>query len=237
MANTYSVYCDESSHLENDGQNAMVLGAVWCESESRHEVVERINEIKAKHGLPTSFEIKWTKVSPSKIDFYLDVINYFFDNDDLHFRGLIIPNKAELDHEKFNHTHDDWYYKMYFVLLKAILDNASFYKVFLDIKDTNGGAKIKSLQDVLSNQMYDFDRRVIKQIQLVRSHEVLVLQVCDLLIGALMAENRDTEVSAAKQQIIDKIKHRSGYSLRKRTLYTEKKFNLFVWHGQSDEAI
>lgn len=26
----YNVYCDETCHLEHDGINAMVLGAVWC---------------------------------------------------------------------------------------------------------------------------------------------------------------------------------------------------------------
>ena len=30
MSETFNIYCDESCHLENDGQKAMVLGAVWC---------------------------------------------------------------------------------------------------------------------------------------------------------------------------------------------------------------
>lgn len=30
MAETFNIYCDESSHLENDHQKVMVLGAVWC---------------------------------------------------------------------------------------------------------------------------------------------------------------------------------------------------------------
>jgi hypothetical protein len=29
MSETYNLYCDESCHLENDGQQAMVLGAVY----------------------------------------------------------------------------------------------------------------------------------------------------------------------------------------------------------------
>lgn len=237
MANTYSVYCDESCHLENDGQKAMVLGAVWCATDKRMEATERIKEIKLKHGLSPDFEIKWTKVSPAKVDFYLDIVDYFFDNDDLNFRGLVAADKSELNHEAHNHTHNDWYYKMYFNLLKVIIDNSNYYKIFLDIKDTIGGEKVESLHKVLSNQMYDFDRSVIKQIQLVRSHEVSLLQVCDLLIGAVMAVNRDSEISKSKQAIIDKIRKRSTYTLNKRTLYKETKFNLFVWHGRDEEAI
>jgi len=30
MSQVFNVYCDESCHLENDHQTAMVLGAVWC---------------------------------------------------------------------------------------------------------------------------------------------------------------------------------------------------------------
>jgi len=213
----------------------MVLGAVWCATDSRYEVTERINEIKGRHGLPSTFEIKWTKISPAKVNFYLDLVDYFFDNDDLNFRGLVVADKSELDHTRYDNSHDDWYYKMYFNLLKVILDNTNNYKIYLDIKDTGGGRKIDALHEVLSNQMYDFDRRVIQQIQLVRSHEISILQICDLLIGAVMAENRGSELSDAKRMVIDKVKHRSGYSLTKRTLYKEQKFNLFVWHGRDEE--
>ncbi len=33
MSDIFNVYCDESCHLENDQQNVMVLGAVWCQLE------------------------------------------------------------------------------------------------------------------------------------------------------------------------------------------------------------
>ena len=70
MSIQYNVYCDESCHLENDKQKAMVLGLVWCDKTKRKEISNRINEIKQKHNLPKTFEIKWTKISPSKVDFY-----------------------------------------------------------------------------------------------------------------------------------------------------------------------
>ena len=30
MSEIYNIYCDESSHLENDRQKAMMLGVVFC---------------------------------------------------------------------------------------------------------------------------------------------------------------------------------------------------------------
>ncbi|NCC62254.1 MAG: DUF3800 domain-containing protein, partial [Verrucomicrobiae bacterium] len=80
MSETFNLYCDESCHLENDRQQAMVLGAVWCPVDKTREISVRLREIKQKHGLSPRFEVKWTKVSPAKKGFYLDLIDYFFDD-------------------------------------------------------------------------------------------------------------------------------------------------------------
>lgn len=66
MALIYNVYCDESGHLEHDEVPVMVLGALWCPREKAREIAVRLREIKARHGLSPSFEVKWTKVSPAK---------------------------------------------------------------------------------------------------------------------------------------------------------------------------
>jgi hypothetical protein len=79
MPEIFNIYCDESCHLEFDHQKAMVLGAVWCSKDKVHEINKRIREIKAEHGIAPNCEIKWTKVSPAKLQYYLDLINYYFD--------------------------------------------------------------------------------------------------------------------------------------------------------------
>ncbi len=135
MPELYNIYCDESCHLEHDGVGLMMLGAVWCRDEVSREISERVREIKLRHGLPRHFEIKWTKVSPAKVQFYLDVVDLFFDDDDLHFRGYLIK-KSGLDHTAHHQTHGDWYYKMCFRMLEAIIDPSRAYKIYLDIKDT-----------------------------------------------------------------------------------------------------
>lgn len=232
MSEIFNVYCDESCHLENDGQKAMVLGAVWCSFDKTREIAVRIREIKQKHGLGADFEVKWTKVSPAKAEFYMDLVDYFFDDDDLHFRGLVVPDKSKLNHESFGHDHDTWYYKMYFDMLKVIFRPDSQYRVYIDIKDTRGGEKIEQLHEVLCNSIYDFSREVVERVQLVHSHEIEQLQLADLLIGAISYLHRDLATSDAKEALINRIKERSGYSLVKSTLYLEDKVNLFVWDAR-----
>lgn len=232
MTTEYNVYCDESCHLENDGQKAMVLGAVWCPKDKRLEIAERIREIKQKHGLERDFEIKWTKVSPSKLAFYQDIVDYFFDDDDLHFRGLVVPDKSILDHEKHQQDHDDWYYKMYFTMLKTVFDPDSRYYVYIDIKDTLGHEKVEKLQDILCTNAYDFSRRMIADVKRVHSHEVEHLQIADLLIGALSYLHRELSGNSAKEALIARIRWRSGYRLTFNTMIRELKFNLLIWSSR-----
>lgn len=233
MSQVFNIYCDESCHLENDGQQAMVLGAVWCPLDKTREIAVRLREIKKKHGMAASFEVKWTKVSPAKQDIYLDLIDYFFDNDDLHYRALIVPDKSVLRHDAFpGQDHDTWYYKMYFDMLKVILRPDSRYRIYLDIKDTRGAKKTARLHDVLCNNMYDFSRNVIENLQLVRSHEIEQLQLADLLIGAVSYINRGLNNNAGKVAVIKRMQYRSKYTLTKTTLLREEKINLFCWNAK-----
>ena len=231
MPQTFNIYCDESCHLENDRQKVMVLGAVWCPRDKAREIAVRLREIKENHDLAPDFEVKWSKISPAKKQFYVDILDYFFDCDDLHFRALIVPDKSKLDHSSFGQSHDDFYYKMYFDLLKVILSPNACYRIFIDIKDTHGAAKVAKLHDVLSNNMYDFSKEIIERVQLVRSHEIEQLQLTDLLTGIISYTNRELSGNAGKEALVRRAMARSHYSLRRTTLLREEKLNLFSWHA------
>ncbi|MDR3184783.1 MAG: DUF3800 domain-containing protein [Prevotellaceae bacterium] len=228
----YNIYCDESCHLEHDGIKVMVLGSIWCDKEKKVETFNRIREIKTEFGLSRNFEIKWNKVSPAKKDLYLRLIDYFFDDDDIHFRALIVPDKSVLNHKHFNQTHDDFYYKMYFDLLKVIFVPSHSYNIYIDIKDTRGQRKIDKLAEVLRNSHYDFDKKIINRIQQIKSHEVELLPLADLLIGAIGYNCRKLTTNSAKLAIVKRIQERSKYTLSTSTLFREDKLNLFFWKAR-----
>jgi len=48
MTNIYNIYCDESCHLENDGEKVMVLGAIWC-PRAENVIYQRVTRI-GDHG-------------------------------------------------------------------------------------------------------------------------------------------------------------------------------------------
>lgn len=209
----------------------MVLGAVACPVDKTYEVNRRLREIRTKHSLPAALEMKWNKISPAQLDFYLDIIDYFFDDDDLEFRTVVAP-KSYLDHSRFKQTHDEWYYKMMFLLLRNILPAQGKAFIYLDKKDTRSGAKVKKLHEVIANSEFDFNRQKIKRLQIVESHHVGLLQLSDLLLGSVNYANRNLTTSEAKLRIVNRIRERTGLSLTRTTLLKETKFNILVWRPQ-----
>ena len=229
MPDSFNVYLDESCHLENDSADVMMLGAVWCPLAKARDIGIRVRDIQKQHGLSDEFEIKWTKVSQSKGDFYLAVLDYFLDNDDLHFRGVVVPDKTKLDHARYGQSHDDWYYKMCFTLLEPIVVPKRQYSIYLDIKDTRSEQKRRKLEEVLRNANYDGSGNIIRRVQQIRSHESKLMQLADLIMGVVTYANRGLETSSAKLAMVERLKERSGFSLTRSTWLREPKLNLLVW--------
>lgn len=232
----YNVYCDESCHLENDGINVMTLGAVWVPKDSVTEISKKIRELKQKYSKNPKKEAKWTRISYVERELYIELVNYFFERKDLKFRCVLVPDKFALDHKRFGQTHDEWYYKMYYATLSYIFDKKNIFNVYIDIRDTNSYQRSQKLLDVCSHSLYDFHKEIIKKIQPIRSDEVELMQIVDILAGAIAYENRKFDeahsFNKTKKEIIELIKEKSVNNLKRTSYLKEEKFNLFVWKAQ-----
>ncbi len=231
MQNIFNVYCDESCHLEKDHQPVMLQGALWCSMDDAQRLSINIRQIKNTHK--ADGELKWIKVSRSRLDFYLELVDFFFKSTAIHFRALVVLEKEKLNHARFNlGSHDDFYYKMYFSLLSKILSPDKRYNIYLDIKDTRSRVKVKKLREVLCNNVYDFTSQMIKHIQNIHSHESDLMQMCDFLLGAVSYRHRGLVSNPAKKQVVEDIEKRLGRSLLESTPLGEEKFNLFLFTPQ-----
>ncbi len=228
MSDAINIYCDESCHLENDHQPTMLLGAIWCPQDEVVRLSREVQDMKTRHK--AAGELKWTKVSNARLDFYLELIDWFLAEVPLHFRGLVVLHKERLNHALFNQgSHDDFYYKMYFSLLSKILSPDECYNIYLDIKDTRSRLKLRKLGEVLCNDKYDFTSQMIRHLQNIRSHESYLLQVCDFLLGAVSYRHRGLTGNPAKMVVIKHLEDRLGYDLLHSTPLREEKFNLFLF--------
>lgn len=229
----FNVYCDESCHLENDGEKTMGLGGVICPTRYASLVNHELKRLKVEHGMPRGFELKWTKVGKAKMDYYRSVVDLFFSFSFLRFRGYIVPDKSVIDHTKIpGQTHDDWYYKMYFRMLKPVVESSyNDYRIYIDIKDTHGYEKTQRLKEILQHSIYDFDEMRVTRIQEVRSDEVELLQLTDYILGAIVYANRGSYDSPCKKEIVERIREGSGLDLLHSTPYRANKMNLWMWTG------
>ena len=103
------------------------------------------------------------------------------------------------------------------------------YRVFLDIKDTKGRAKLNKIQEVFSNKFHG--KSPFLSFQHIRSHESQFIQLADFFIGAVTYKARGLHLkkdgSLAKKELINYIEMKSGYVLDEGTEPGEIKFNIF----------
>lgn len=224
----YKVYCDESCHLINDTKNYMVLGAVYCPKSEVNKIAKYIRKLKKEYNLKHTSEIKWTKISNSTLKFYLDLLEYFFINSNLKFRAVIC-DKRKLNHEKFHQTHDQWYHKMYYEMIRYFIDSENSYEIYPDIKDTNSFHNFQKVASYLRMALNDTNAKTIKKIQPIRSNESYILQLADVLIGAMQYNKNGLNTSSSKLKVVNYIKENVIDGIEDTTPYNKNKFNLLVW--------
>ena len=232
MSEVFNIYCDESCHLEHDRIPIMLIGGIWCPFRSVKKISKNLKILKEHYE--AKGELKWNKVSQSKSEFYIKLVDFFFDNPELKFRCIVVDDKTKLNHAQFNKgSHDAFYYKMYFYMIKNILNPKFQYNIYLDIKDTRGGPRVEQLTNVLRKYFTDYDGNMIPKVQQIRSHESELLQLADFLIGAISYVNRDLYDNKVKKRVVDRIEENIRHNLKKTTPPWEEKFNIFIFSPQS----
>jgi hypothetical protein len=233
MVSKDRIFIDESCHLENDHQPVMGIGYVKVPAEAYQELRAEIIRIKKKHYSPV--ELKWGKLSKSRIPFYDELIDFFFASP-LEFRGVVVRDKQDLDHDQFNlGSHDNFYYKVIYYLLRPNIEKGAC-EVFLDIKDTRGRTKLRKIDEVFHSA--SFGNSPFCHFQHIRSHDNEFIQLADFFIGALVykAKNEDQkpEASEAKKYVLEELTRESGYDLDKSTPPWEDKFNIFYFQPKNN---
>nr|WP_314561774.1 DUF3800 domain-containing protein [uncultured Capnocytophaga sp.] len=215
---TFNFYCDESCHLENDNFPYMLIGYVSSAYNQVKLHTEKIKQLKKEYCIP--YELKWNHLSKSAMELYKELIDYFFATD-LQYRAIVI-DKNQLKHQQFQQTNDDFYYKMYYQLIQKKLSSEYNYNIYLDIKDTRSAEKVNGLKNYLNNNFVS-----VRNLQNIRSHESELMQLTDIITGALSYYLRKENKVIAKNKIVDRIAQHAGQALNQSSPRSEQKFNLF----------
>jgi hypothetical protein len=147
----FEVYCDESRpdlfFSEHPQARFLMIGSLWLPEELRCELKEKIKTIRKKHN--TWGEIKWSKVSPSRVDFFGDLVDLFTSyGSDVRFRCIAVEH-SQVDMALHEHDSELGFYKFYYQLIHHWILKSNEYQIFCDAKTNRDSKRLHTLQQCL----------------------------------------------------------------------------------------
>ena len=119
-------------------------------------------------------------------------------------------------------------------MLKYIIVPGNSYNIYPDIKDTNSYYYHQVMLNYLRIKMADYNKKTIRKVQPIRSYEAPILQINDILIGALSYYYRNLSNNSVKLNIISEIKKLYQNDLNTTSYCSNTKFNIFMWRSRND---
>lgn len=223
----FEVYCDESrpdllGSSKPHGQ-FMVIGSLWLAARDRQAFKTEIHAMRNRHRIGGEF--KWQKVSPSRVEFYKEVIEWFYQKADrLRFRCIAVDQR-QIDLKLYHEDDQELgFYKFYYQLLHHWILDFNQYTFFLDFKANRRRDRLPVLKQCLDRANLS---SVVFAVQPVRSHESVLIQLADVLTGMAASRlNNQLRNGGAKFTVLSHYEKLHG-ALIKPTQKGEQKFNVF----------
>jgi hypothetical protein len=226
-SNIIEVYCDESrpellsNNLNRNQDRYMVIGSIWIPGTIRVDLKNKIKELQNKHQVYG--EIKWNNVSPSKIEFYQELIRLFFDTEQLRFRCIVVDSHA-VDLKRYHDSDSELgFYKFYYQMLTHWINEHKYFWIYVDYKKNKVPDRIKTLQNVLWNSSR---KGTVEIVQAINSKQSLMIQLADVLIGIVGYKYNSYKTSESKLSLIDIVEEEYNYKIQG-TSRGSSKFNVF----------
>ena len=223
----FDIYCDECFPdlltSKKPQANYVIIGSLWLPSEHRLPYKKDIHALRDKHKI--GGEIKSRKVSPSKIEFYKELIDFYMAQGlDLRFRAIAI-DRRQINLEQYHDRSAELsFYKFYYQMLHHWLGAQNSYQIFCDYQTNQNPACLTDLKKVLSNAN---PLAAFPTVQWVRSKESLLTQLSDVLTGLVSARMNNTiQEGSAKHDLLHYMESKLSHSIAP-TGVGEHKFNLF----------
>jgi Protein of unknown function (DUF3800) len=229
------IYIDESSQTRH---RFLVLGGIVVPT----ALVGAVNAEIVKCRFPELpfGEMKWTKVSRSKLEAYQRVVNAFFYADALKFCDFhsLVVDTHQLDHKRFNEgSREIGFNKEIYQLASkfARLYPDRLFHCYPDERPTN--QLPGDLRDILNHgrrKSGDVRDWPFRRCHFRCSKQTLLLQLTDLLTGAIAYHINghidDPDASPAKRDLARFVLDRAG--VRNPNCDTSVRGKFTIWHRQ-----
>lgn len=223
----FEAYCDESCPdllaSEKNSTKFLLIGSVWLRSVDRAKFKDAVYRLRKKHRIGSEF--KWNRISPSRQSFYVDLINFFFDQgESLRFRCIAVEHD-KVDLTRFHEADQELgFYKFYYQLLHHWILDFNEYAFFLDSKKNRRPDRLHLLQKCLDRSNLSSS---VSTVQATDSGQSILIQLADVLTGCAGRRlNAQSNGSVAKDAVLATLEDRLGHSIQP-TSRSETKFNVF----------
>lgn len=223
----FEVYCDEANPdlftSAKPKAQYMMIGSLWIPAEHRDDIKAKIKALREKH---TAWgEIKWTKISPSKLGFYLDLVDLFVGYGNmLRFRCIAVDQQS-VNMKLHGGDEELGFYKFYYQVLHHWIYDFNTYRIFCDQKSNRDPHRFPELRRVLDNANLSAN---VACVQALPSKEVVLIQLTDLLLGAASSRMNNTlNEGSAKETVVKALEERLSVRHLCPTYQSEPKFNIF----------
>jgi hypothetical protein len=206
----------------------MVIGALLIQRSSKKKVQNQLKDILNRHNIKG--ELKWNKVNSNYMDFYKDIINYFFKSTEINFRCIVV-DKSKVNYEGYHNNDKELaFFKFYFLLLKEKIKNSCSYYIFLDKKPTRDKNRARALKSFLDSHIL-FNRTDTKLIHLqaYESKENLLIQLSDFITGLVAYGNNQNKTKSNKTNLVNFFQEKIGSTVSSGTGLSVEKVNIFKW--------
>ncbi|WP_422462589.1 MULTISPECIES: DUF3800 domain-containing protein [unclassified Endozoicomonas] len=225
----FNIYCDESRHTSDPADRYAIIGALQCPMDQKRRIVHRIHSLQAKYN--THGEFGWKRLSPNRCEFYNTMRQVFLEEACLHFRCIVV-DRTSFENETYNNGDSELgFYKMYYQMLVHWLEPGHRYRLFLDWQQNASSSRFSDLKTILSRKLSG--RAHIQCLEPVSSHNQPLIQLADLLIGAVGYQWNGRTQSLCKHSFAADLARSLGRVTLKASTYPgEKKFNIFHFTGR-----
>ena len=241
---SWLIACDESGV---HGSAHYGFGSLWLKWQRRGDFLEDFRAIKERHGFRD--ECKWNKVNSERnLPFYQELISYFFQRHWIVFHCLVVRKDTVRKGEFHNNDWDLARRKHFTMLLtnkmgkalKRFPDREHEFRVYVD-PIASRYDKADEAVEVISNNVLNQEfrgRSPVKSVITRDSKLTPSIQLCDLLLGAVMETWQQKASNPAKLAVRQIVAEHLGWNtFDSDTHVRERKFNIWYFFDTPKEAV
>jgi hypothetical protein len=218
------------------GKTFYGFGALWMPWDRRGDFNHEFTEIRRKTGLPDAFEVKWSKIDGrTRLASARALVEWFFQRRWLSFHCLVV-RRADVDKSLHDGDYDLARRKHLVMLLtnkmrrcaRAHRGCKNKFRVWID-PIASRYSKADEAAAIIGGYILSDVPGLELSIKTHDSKDTPSIQMCDLLLGAVMEAWQENVQRAEKKEVGAWIAEHVGWpDLRADTRPEERKFN--IWY-------